>query len=604
MAGLRKRILVFTPLLFVVVLVLAVACGPAATPTPTPKPTPTPAPTATATPTLAPTATPTPTRAPVATPTATPTPVPAPADFVLKALEPNAKYGGVLKLGAHGPPAHFDLFATNTIATIGAMGAMYDGLLRRDPRKSDAPVIPDLASKWDVSADALTYTFYLRKGVKFHDGAELTSDDVKATYQRIIFPKTGMVSIRQVFFTMVSEINTPDRYTVQFKLAEPRSVNIMLKSFAAEWNPIVKKETLDKYDGNLRQVDNFPGTGAFVYSSRTPDGWVLKRNPNYWNTGLPYVDEIRHVWLTAWSPANTAALLGGQVDWAMWLAPKDGRVIGERQGLNGARMNSFTQAIVAMNTERKPFDDVRVRKAFWLAIDEQVLEEAVKDVQALAFGDVFLAGTPYALPLDQVKQMPGFRKPTAADIQEAKRLLSEAGFPDGRGFKTIDMVTRETIDQRTWATAIQAMLKQNLNVNVEIRIVDISAHGEDLLKGNYDMSPLMVSKSLAGEPVDVLRGLYGVCGDRLCSENVVRWKNDEFNQLLRKFELEVNEQKRLDLSKQIRDVLTREVPGIFLGNSETVFWGWWNYLKGIMPPNSDFYTWYEFHRWDTAWLDK
>jgi len=118
------------------------------------------------------------------------------------------------------------------------------------------------------------------------------------------------------------------------------------------------------------------------------------------------------------------------------------------------------------------------------------------------------------------------------------------------------------------------------------------------------MSPLAVSKSLAGEPADVLKGLYGVCGQNLCSENVVRWRNEEFNQLLRKFELEVDLQKRLELSRQIRDVLTREVPGIFLGNSETVFWGWRNYLKGIMPPNSDFYTWYEFHRWDTAWLDK
>ena len=105
---------------------------------------------------------------------------------------------------------------------------MFDNLVRRDPRDSGKTIIPDLAHSWEISKDGKTYTFMLRKDVQFHDGAELTSDDVKATFDRIAKPPQGISIPRSTLFAAVSEINAPDKYTVQFKLSEPRPANFIM----------------------------------------------------------------------------------------------------------------------------------------------------------------------------------------------------------------------------------------------------------------------------------------------------------------------------------------------------------------------------------------
>ncbi|HWN05440.1 MAG TPA: ABC transporter substrate-binding protein, partial [Candidatus Dormibacteraeota bacterium] len=106
--------------------------------------------------------------------------------------DPAAKRGGTLRYGVHTAPTHFDVHQSGTVANIGAQSPMYDTLIRRDPRDGQT-IIPDLAHKWDVSPDGKKYTFHLRKGVKFHDGADFTAEDVKATFERIARPPKGVV---------------------------------------------------------------------------------------------------------------------------------------------------------------------------------------------------------------------------------------------------------------------------------------------------------------------------------------------------------------------------------------------------------------------------
>src|SRR5262249_3514767 len=101
--------------------------------------------------------------------------------------DPAAKRGGTLRYGVLSAPAHFDVHQSGTVSNIGAQSPMYDCLIRRDPRDGQT-VIPDLAWKWDIAPDGKKYTFYLRKSVKFHDGADFTAEDVKATYERIVRP--------------------------------------------------------------------------------------------------------------------------------------------------------------------------------------------------------------------------------------------------------------------------------------------------------------------------------------------------------------------------------------------------------------------------------
>ena len=112
-------------------------------------------------------------------------------DFTPRAPEPHAKHGGVLRYGILSAPAHFDVHQSGTISNMGTQGCMYDNLIRRNPVDSGQTIIPDLAHSWEIAPDGKTYTFFLRKGVHFHDGALLTADDVKATYARIIWPPAG-----------------------------------------------------------------------------------------------------------------------------------------------------------------------------------------------------------------------------------------------------------------------------------------------------------------------------------------------------------------------------------------------------------------------------
>jgi peptide/nickel transport system substrate-binding protein len=533
---------------------------------------------------------------------ATPVPV-GEEQFLMRTLDPFPKRGGQLVLGAHGPPAHFDLFAAASISNHGSQAAMYDALIRRDPRDPRLPIIPDLAHRWEISSDGMTYTFFLREGVKFHDGAELTSADAKATYDRIIFPREGLVSIRQGIFPTVSEINTPDKYTVEFKLSEPRSTTAMLQAFSSEWNLIVRKATLDQYEGDLSKIDNYPGTGPFIYDSRDDDRWLLEANPDYWNPNVPYVDGIKHVWLKASTPENTAALLGGQLDWTMWLAPKDGRTIGDRPGLRGIRQHLLSMNGIGINNEHPPLDDARVRRAFMLVIDQQAIVKAIEDVKAFSFGEMFISGTPVSRPPEQLMEQKGFRHPTAEDIAEAQELLAEAGFPEGQGFRTLDLLTRESANQRIMSPAIQAMLKEHLNVNTEIRITDASQWLEEATQGNYDINPETFAFAYVPDPSFYLKDLLGMCGDELCATNTVRFRNDEFNALIEEISRELDQQKRIDISNQIRELLLREVPYIPVSSSEISYWGFWDHLKGMMP-GTDFFANYELHKWDHVWLDR
>src|SRR5262245_22275578 len=180
----------------------------------------------------------------------------------LRAPERNARRGGTLRYGVPSSPAHFDIHQSGTVANLAAQGPMYDNLVRRDPRDGRT-IIPDLAWKWDIAPDGTRYTFHLRRGVQFHDGAELTADDVKATFNRIIRPPKGIVMPRAPLFSAVSDITVLDPLRVAFTLREPRPATFMLAAFASGFNVIVRKKTLDEHDGNLRQVASFPGTGPF-----------------------------------------------------------------------------------------------------------------------------------------------------------------------------------------------------------------------------------------------------------------------------------------------------------------------------------------------------
>src|SRR5262247_3720852 len=271
--------------------------------------------------------------------------------------DPAAKRGGTLRYAVHNAPAHFDVHQSGTVANIGPQSPMYDTLLRRSP-KDGQTIIPDLAWKYDISPDGKKYTFHLRKGVKFHDGADFTADDVKATYERICRPPKGVVIPRTPLFSTVGDIVVLDPHRIEFRLTEARPKAFMLGAFASGWNIIVRKKTLEENQGNLRQVMNYPGTGPYKHVSRKDkEIWIMEKNQNYWNKGLPLLDKLEIYHMAPFSPELGSSFLAGKIDYARIMDPISWRKAKEMPGVTATAMNQSVIQAYFFNMKRKPFAD-------------------------------------------------------------------------------------------------------------------------------------------------------------------------------------------------------------------------------------------------------
>jgi ABC-type transport system substrate-binding protein len=517
------------------------------------------------------------------------------AKFKLAAPEPNPKRGGVLRYGVLSAPAHFDVHQSGTVSNMGTQGAMYDNLIRRDPRDSGQTIIPDLAHSWEIAKDGKTYTFFLRKGVLFHDGAELTADDVKATFDRIVKPPQGVSIPRTPLFTTVSEINVRDRHTIEFKLHEPRPTNFIMGAFASGWNIIVRKKTLEDNNYNLRQVMDFPGTGPFKHAKRVDkEVWVQERNPNYWNDGLPYLDGIEFYHFPPFSPELGAALLSGRIDYARLLDPVSLKKIQETSGMSGTDYYQSVIQAVWVNNTRKPLDDPRVRRAMHLVFNRPVLVEVVKEVAPMMVGGFIYPFSEFSTPKAKLAERPGYQADPTAAIKEARQLLAAAGYPDG--IKGLDFLVREANTFKLWAVAIQAMLREALKIETNLRTVQISVWFDEAQASKFDLAISAIVSTLI-DPSDYFNAWYGQNGP----QNYSKWYNKDFQELLPQIDRELDDAKRKALILQADAILEKD-PALLPVSWEKINDGWFNYVKGHRP--QEYFGIYDVVRFDTFWLDK
>jgi ABC-type transport system substrate-binding protein len=515
--------------------------------------------------------------------------------FKLAAPEPHPKRGGVLRYGILSAPAHFDVHQSGTVSNMGTQGAMYDNLIRRDPRDSGQTIIPDLAHSWEIAKDGKTYTFFLRKGVLFHDGAELTADDVKATYDRIVKPPQGVSIPRTPLFATVSEINVRDRYTIEFKLSEPRPTNFIMGAFTSGWNIIVRKKTLEDNNYNLRQVMDFPGTGPFKHVKRVDkEVWVMERNPNYWNDGLPYLDGIEFYHFAPFSPELGAALLSGRVDYARLLDPVSLQKVQGTPGMSGTDYYQSVIQAVWVNNTRKPLDDPRVRRAMHLVFNRPVLVEVVKEVAPMLVGGFIYPFSEFATPKARLAERPGYQSDPTAAIKEARQLLAAAGYPDG--LKNLDFLVREVNTFKLWAVAIQAMLREALKIETNLRTVQVSVWFDEAQAGKFDLAISAIVSTLI-DPSDYFNAWYGQSGP----QNYSKWHNKDFQALLPQIDRELDDAKRKGLILQAEAIMEQDPP-LLPVSWEKINDGWFNYVKGHNP--RDYFGIYDVVRFDTFWLDK
>jgi peptide/nickel transport system substrate-binding protein len=506
--------------------------------------------------------------------------------------DPAAKRGGTLRYAVHNAPAHFDVHQSGTVANIGPQSPMYDTLLRRDPRDGQT-IIPDLAWKYDISPDGKKYTFYLRKGVKFHDGAEFTAEDVKATYERIARPPKGVVIPRTPLFATVGEIVVLDPHRIEFRLTEPRPRAFMLGAFASGWNIIVRKKSLEEHQGNLRQVMNYPGTGPFRHVSRKDkEVWIMERNPDYWNKGLPYVDRLEVYHMFPFSPELGAAFLSGKVDYARLLDPVSWRKAKEMSGVTAAAFNQSVIQAFWMNMKKKPLADARVRRAIHLAMDRNALVEVVKDTAPMQIGGFVYPFHEYSTPRAELEKRIGYQQDIKPAIQEARKLMQEAGY--GQGLRGLDFVVRDIATFKLWAVAIQAMLKEHINVETNLRTVQTSVWFDEAAAGNFDLAISAIVSTLM-DPSDYFSAWYGKNGP----QNYSGWTNEQFHSLAGQIERELDSNKRKTLVRQAEAILEQDPPLIPVAY-EQIYDAWYNKVRGQNP--STYFGIYDVVRWDQVWL--
>ena len=409
---------------------------------------------------------------------------------------------------------------------------VFNGLTRIDP---DMTVKPDLAESWDVSDDLKTWTFKLRTDVKFHNGRPLDSGDVVATVKRILDPATGSRS--RTNLSMVDSVEAVDPHTVQFKLNIPYAG--FADIFADRQLRIIAKD-------NVNDLSTHPiGTGPFMFKSWAPgDRMELVKNPNYYKKGLPKLDGVT-ILIIPEAAARIAALESGAID-ILWSLPYES--VDKFKNSSTIRVDSVSTPTwdgIILNNERKPFDDVRVRQALAATIDKPAL------VELALFGQ----GEPTFSPIPP--SHPYFNKSlkiNPPDIAKAKKLLAEAGYPNG--FDVPMQVPQEREQRVRLGVAVRDMARA-AGIRINIERVPFASYTANVA----GKAQMYVDGYFARPTIDTaLYPFYHSSGS--WNQRLWRYKDARVDKILDEARMTNDDAARKKLFGEFQAVVDETVPGI------------------------------------------
>ena len=520
----------------------------------------------------------------------------------IAALAPSAiaaetpKRGGTLvyMIPADAPPS-FDGHREETYATIHSAAPFYSVLIRPDPNDPSVtgPLVCDLCTEMPTPSDGgKTFNFKIRQGVKFHDGSPLTADDLATTWKKIIFPAQGVASVRQSNFVMVEAVEAPDPTTLVFRLKY--ATDAFLPALADPYAFIYRKAVLDK-DPNWYQK-NILGSGPFKFVSYEI-GQAIKgeRNREYYHQGLPYLDGFHAIFADK-QATRIDAIRADRA--AMEFRGMPPSAVEELKSALGDKLTVQSSdwncgGVLTINHKRKPFDDVRVRRALTLAIDRWgTAPELSKIAIVKTVGGVTFPGSPLAATKEELQLLAGYWPDIEKSRAEARRLLKEAG-AEGLTFE----LNNRTVDQPYKYYGIWVLDQwSKIGLNVTQRVLPTGPWFQAMRDGNFAVSTEGNCQNVVNPLADISKYLphtvstsnYGYFEDQK--------EIDLYNQLSR--ELDKSKQRAL-LREFEKHVLSDEVHSIYLL--------WWqrivphrSYVKGwkISPSH------YLNQDLGTVWLDK
>lgn len=415
----------------------------------------------------------------------------------LAADEPRS--GGVFNLNLTGDPPNFDPISNTTGTVLTTIAPCYNGLVVFDP-DNPVKIVGDLAESWEFAPDGKALTFKLVRTAKFHDGKPMTAADVKASFDIVRNPPSGLPSPRKGALGAVTSIETPDDFTVRFVLKQPSPS--LLANLAGGWMVVMPKHILDA-KGNMK--DQVVGTGPFMMKTYTRGVSVeLVKNPNYHVKGRPYLDGIK-AFVVPDSGTTMNYLKSGQLHMFQSIQGQDAGILKSTANLTALEAPSTSYISVNFNTRVAPFNNLELRKAATLAIDREAALKVTGNGQGGLAG-VALPGE-WALPAAELEKIPGYGRDVAANQAEARRILAREGFPNGFPVKLL--VRRIALFEPVGIFVKDQWAKVGINATLDIQ--ENAAYFATTAKGDFQ-----ADASGASYPVndpDAMFADQSGCGD-------------------------------------------------------------------------------------------
>ncbi len=561
-------------------LAFFLACGPGEEPTPTPTATATKAPAATptATPTATPLATATPTRpGPAATPTPTsvaaPTPTPTPGE--------QPQRGGTLQLlpGIFTPNFDIQIFSV-TPDYFATTGKLYNNLF---VNYSGEVVECEICSEkgWRLENNGKAMVFDLLPGIKFHSGKELTSADVAYSLKMIMGDVDGIASTRSgLLKDYVQSIETPSKYALKINLVRPSAFvpYILSMAAAAIYQEGTTRESLNTKDA---------GTGPFIVSKIVPGAqWSLVRNPDYFKPGKPYADGAE-ITVVADAGTRTAAFFTHKVQ---WLAVGDKQYADKINQLK-AKGSIYEvwdlgggPRVILMNTQKPPFNDLRMRQAVNLSMDRAAVAAVrFRDSMRTQHVNVFFynEGAEYSTPPDQVWNIyPGWGTGAKKqqEIEQAKQLVKDAGYPNG---VDVLQLVRPPLAGSDYIPEYFQQVWNDIGIRNKLDIPGSADQFQSKASSlDYQIASFGFALSI-WDPEEVV-GSYFVTG---AARNWTGYSNKEVDSLYLQLSSELDPVKRKELFFKVRDIATKDVAIGFNINAVGPTFVW-SELKGFTAPRT------------------
>jgi len=508
------------------------------------------------------------------------------------------RYGGTFLSAGNEEVLHYDMHQTSLGGIYAAVSPAYNCLIRTSPYDPMAlDIIPELAETWEISDGGKTITFHLHQGVQWHDGTPFSSADVQYTIERIMHPPQGMVSPRgPVFAALIERIEAPDAATVVIHGKGPSG--LLLPLFANGWSVIIPKHIVEKDPVNALKT-TVMGTGPFrLKAPPTSSLWQYERNPMYFQKDRPFLDAIE-IHIMTDSQALVAALLSKRIFWSdAFPHPNMDRDMSQSAAQQNSQLVRSSRPMVlvyhlTLQTEKPPFDDLRVRQALSEALQREAFDTLGTQSGAVGTGNYPFG--PWGMPTERRHQLIGYGPDMAKRIAHAKTLLASYEKEKGKiDWSKLKVQCASNIKFSCENGQILQQLLKKINVHIELQPMILSQLRANEISGNYFMS-LLGAASNFDDPIDTFGQLFVTNGGRWYQRRSLPALDALF------------EQQKFMGDPEARKQVVWEMDTLAMNDAAYLILLWpefyhvrWHFVKGwTHTPN----LWSTNVRMDTVWLD-